>query len=194
MKNLFWAIYHQSSIIINHDWNDHVNKIYTMFHLHELRGLSCSPTESLWKYSIVDFPPLEKEMVANACQYIHCTKTTALCWIFDQLTLEGTNISHQKKRKVIFESTWVVDMLLSWRVLYTIKPFMLSKTKPIYNKFLVDSFLQPSPCGEFPFQRRFPELRCGPVTQTQYRAVIGRGEGPLPAKAATQNLQGTTVG
>lgn len=82
-------------------------------------------------------------MVANACQYIHCTKTTALCWIFDQLTLEGTNISHQKKRKVIFESTWVVDMLLSWRVLYIINPYILSKTKAIYNKFFVDSFLNP---------------------------------------------------
>ena len=119
-------------------------------------------------------------------------KKTALCWIFDQLTLEGTNISHPKKRKVIFESTCVVDMLLSWRVLYIINPFILSKTKPRYNKFFVDWILKPSPCGEFPFQRRFPEIRCGPVTQTQYQAVIGRGEGPLPAKAATQNLQGTT--
>ena len=87
---------------------------------------------------------------------------------FDQLTLEGTNISHPKKTKVIFESTWVVDMLLSWRVLYIIKPFILSKTKPIYDKFFVDWILKPSPCGEFPFQRRFPEIRCSPVTQTLY--------------------------
>ena len=73
-------------------------------------------------------------------------KKTALCWIFDQLTLEGTNISHPKKRKVIFESTWVVDMLLSWRVLYIINPFILSKTEPIYNNsFLLIGSCNPPP-------------------------------------------------
>jgi len=62
-------------------------------------GLGCKPTKIQWT------PKL-----------LLITEFTNLNWLFT-VTLQGINISHLGKRKIIFKMPFLGDMLVAWRVL-----------------------------------------------------------------------------
>ena len=104
-------------------------------------GSSCSVQPNLWKKKHTDHEiPIPSpgnirpdERMSPVCifrkhvlgwsepslmQHIHCLTDSSECpWAGDKTTtLQGINISHFGKRKIIFKMPFLGDMLVSWRV------------------------------------------------------------------------------
>ena len=57
-----------------------------------------------------------KDLIRNMF-FLTCGFLRSMDWSIEQKTLQGTNISHLGKRKIIFKMPFLEDMLVPWRVI-----------------------------------------------------------------------------
>ena len=108
-----------------------------------------------------------KHTIYTTLAIIFQLSITTYCWWFrnpaNYTTLQGINISHLGKRKIIFKSDFSWDMLVPWRVYMAhIYIYIIKLTNDPYDHF-----------HHFTYQQNTPEVRT-PGTQTLEAATVSQ--------------------